>query len=504
MSVGRPLLRDEQSSFGGGLNSSADESELKKNEIREGANAHLTEHGGITKRRGTQRTHDVAFPGPVKGGYTWRKTSPATHLVIADGSLFTAPHGSFPWSWSDHGAGIDPNVLPSFASFRDVAADALYVADGGQLHKYKPGALTLNLPGTPTVSRIAVQNLRLFAVGDPSAPETMYFSGLSNGDTLGQVAAGGGSAIIRTFAHEPLTAVLAVGQSLLIFHERGISRFTGWSQDDFNVDAGTRGVTQDVGTISPDSVVGIENVGFFMSDRGVYAVTESGVQQISAKVENILAAIPASDLRLVSAAHRRNARQVWFSIPNLGVMVYDYRIRAWAGPLIDVYLDQAPAVFWESGAGETSQIFMGGVDGFVRQADIIGIAKDDILADGTGGAVYAMNVRCHRMFFGSPVVEKSLRYLYATANLHGSAGASLGWETGQEAGTETLPDTGTAALWNAVVWGAAAWGVGGSTTERVHANGRGHYVDLRIVDSGLTISLFSRLEAEAYAMGGRY
>lgn len=509
------MVTDAQEAFNGGLNTTADESQLGPNEIREADNVRLTEYGGATKRLGTQRTHDDQLNAsgvitPIMGGFTWRKTSPATHLVVSDGHLWTAPQGAYPWGFTDRGLGFDVTALVSFASFRDLANDVVYIADGGQPSKWASiGALTLNVPGTPNVKRLAVHNLRLMGIGDSTSPETLYFSGLSNGDTLGDEANGGGFAIVRTFGHEPLTGLLSVGQSLLLFHERGISRFTGWGQDDFNIDDGTRGVTQDVGTIAPNSIVGIENLGFFLSDRGAYAVTESGVQQISAKVESVLTRIPALDLARVSAGHNRAFREVWFAIPNIGVMVYNYRLTAWSGPFDGVYRDLSPAVLWESGADVTSHILVGGSDAIVRQADVEGSARDDLTANGIPAAdlvpaAYVMNLRCHRMFFGDPTTEKSLRFLYSVANLRGSEGTALGWEMGESTGSAVLPLESTTATWGQDSWQSFKWGRSGSSTARVHAHGRGRYVDIRIADDGISNPVFSRVEALGFNMGRRY
>lgn len=501
--VGRPVARDLQQSFKRGLNTTADESQLRPDEVREAENARLTEYGGVSKRLGTQRIHDTALDGPVRAGFTWRKPSPASHLVIANGHLYTAPHGSYPLTVTDQGTGLDPTAHPSLTSFRDTGSDVVYIADGDLLSKWDGTTFTLDLPGTPNVRRLAVHNSRLFGCGDPANPETLYHSGLQNGDTLGSVPGGGGATIIRTFAHEPLTALLAVGQSLLLFHERGISRFTGWGQDDFNVSAGTRGVTQDVGTIAPNSVVGIENVGFFASDRGFYAVTESGVTQISAAIESIIAATPASDLALVSAAHARAFREVWFCIPDRGVLVYNYRLKAWSGPYRGTYETASPCVLWDSDDNNRPLVLFGGADGFVRQADTPQLFRDDVLADGTGGVPIVMSVLCHRMFFRDPASEKALRWIYVTTRLRGSAGTVVGWETGEETGSVALQISGTAALWGLSQWNAFTWGPGGSRTERLPAWGRGRYCDVRLVDDGISNPVFSRVEVSGFDMSRR-
>lgn len=501
----RILRRDTQPGFAKGLNTSADESQLGEDEVRLAENARLTEYGGITKRLGTQRALSSSPTGqPITSGFTWRKSTPASHLLVSNGHLITAPHGVYPLTTTDQGGGLDNTTFADFASFRDISKDVVYIADGGQLNKWDGGTLTVNLPGTPNISRVAVHNQRLFACGDPANTETLYYSGLSNGDTLGAVGSDGGSVIIRTFASEPLTGLMSVGQSLLIFHERGISRFTGWSQDDFTVSSGTRGVTQDVGTISPRSLVPVENGGFFASDRGVYSVTESGVSQISSKIESLLAAVTTTNLRSVSAAHNRRNREVWFAIPSLGVMIYNYRLEAWSGPFTGTYVTNAPITLWESGADVTPTILFGCADGIFRQADVDQLFLDDVLADATGGVPYTMTVQCHRMFYGDDATEKSLRFIYVNGNLRGSTGAAVTWETGQFVGSVVLPASGAASLWGAETWGLFDFGSGGSTSSRVQANGSGKYNDIKLIDSGSSSPVFSRVEGDAFDMGRRY
>jgi hypothetical protein len=502
----RVLQRDVQNGFAEGLNTSADESQLSDKQVRVAENARLTEYGGITKRQGTQKVFtSVPAVSPVTGGFTWRTPSPPSHLFVSGGHLYSAPDGLLPLTPTDLGAGLDSTSIPSFASFRDLSQDVVYVVDGGQLNKWNGGVFTANVAGSPNVSRIAVHNDRLFGCGDVNNTETLYFSGLSNGDTLGVPGSGGGEAIIRTFAHEPLTTLLSVGQSLLIFHERGVSRFTGWSQDDFNIDSGTRGVTQDVGTIASSSVVAVENVGFFVSDRGVYSITESGVTGISSNIESLLSQTSATNLRLVSAVHNRRAREVWFAIPGLGVMVFNYRLNSWSGPLTGTYATVAPLAMWESGAGATPEVFFGATDGMVRKGDVESVYRDDVLADGTGGTAYTSTVQCHRMFFGDDASEKSLRYIYLLGNLRGSTGTSVTWETGQISQAATVPASGTAAIWGSgILWGAFTYGPGGSVTSRIQASGSGRYNDIRLVDAGTSNPVFSRVEADAFNMGRRY
>jgi hypothetical protein len=150
-------VQDQQDSFSGGLNTTSDESALGKNEIRRADNARLPVEGGITKRLGTQRTSAAAIVAatPVRGGYSWRKPSSAEELVVCDGKLYTGAF-SIGMAWTNKRARSPPaSCRASRASSPARATEVAYIADGGLLNKYDGAALSVNLAGTPSVSRIA-------------------------------------------------------------------------------------------------------------------------------------------------------------------------------------------------------------------------------------------------------------------------------------------------------------------------------------------------------------
>lgn len=500
----RNRVVDTQAGFGGGLNTVADESQLEPNQFRQGVNVRLTEANAARKRFGTRRLHSSALAGgsTVRGGYSWNRPTGAIQLAVAGGNLY---HGTLSYGmiWTAVPGVLDATVYPSFAAFREADLDdVVYIADGGLLNKWSAAdGFTANLVNTPAVTQICVFNRRLFGV--TGTDEKLYWSALDNGDTLGVVASKGGVARVLTFGDQRLTAVAPFRASLFLFHVSGISKFTGWSQDDINIQAGTTGVTGDVGTIAPRSIVVLENGVLFLSDRGIYVAAEEGVAPVSANIDVDFSNLTATQLAQVCAAHNRSKREVWFFIPGKGVYVYNYRTQTWTGPWTGTYSAEATDThaLWEAiDADEKPIVLCGDVAGYVKRTDVQGIYTDDVAADGTGGTPYTMVLRCHRMFSGSIASEKSYRWAYVLADVDSSEACTIGWTTFTTNGAYTL---GGSSAWGTGTWGAGVWGGEGVIPFRIPIHGRGGYADITITDAGNRSPLFSRVEIEAFDMGRR-
>ena len=245
--MGRPRVEDIQQGFAGGLNTSADSSQMGANEVRRAENARLTEYGGIKKRLGTQRMHASSL-GSINGGFAWMQPTTSYHFVAANGLIKTAPIGSAPLTWTSLSGAIASTGLVDFCAFRDGSGEIVYVADGGLLNKANAATATVNIAGTAACVSLAVYNQRLYGVDGTT--QKIYASAINNGDTLGNTASGGIEAVIRTFGDQECFAVKTLRSSLAIFHRSGISRFTGITIDDIDIEAGTQGFSEQVGTIA--------------------------------------------------------------------------------------------------------------------------------------------------------------------------------------------------------------------------------------------------------------
>lgn len=502
-------IGDQQPKFDGGLNNVSDDAALLPNQLRRADNSRLTDYGAITKRGGTKRSSTSPLAAaPVLNGYTWRKDGGTQQLMaVCNGQLHTSTFGAtYPWTWTAQSGALSPTVPPSFAQFYNGSADVVYIADGGLLNVWDGTTLTTNIAGTVAVSTIAVHNERLWGCGNATYPDSIFYSALNNGNTLGNGASSGGQIVVRTFSDETVVGLASVNTSLLIFHRRGISRLTGYGQDDVTV--APQGLTSDVGTIAPKSIVSIGNLGFFISERGLYRCNEAEVAPVGTvdTPDPTLAPIrtlSSSDFADIRAVFNRATRELWISIPNYGIYVYNTILQAWSGPWDSGYVTPATTALFDSLNYDGLPVILRGDDaGYVSVCDAPGVYVDNQLADGTGGTTYTMTAQMHRMYCGDDALAKSLRFGYITASLKWSSSTSIQWETDTDSGAFTLPAP-TTGFWGSGSWGSGSWGGASSRNYRVQMGGTGYYIDVTIVDSGQAAPVFSRFQLETFALGRR-
>ena len=508
--AGREKVVDQQPKFDGGLNSVSDDASVLPNQMRRADNARLTDYGAVTKRGGTKRT--TASPiaaASILNGYTWRKDGGTQELmIVCNGLLHTSTYlSTYPWTWTARAGALSTTVTPSFVQFRDASADVVYIADGGLLNVWNGTTLTTNIVGTLDVTNLAVHNQRLWGCGNAAFPDSIFYSALNNGDTLANGAASGGQIIVRTFSDETVVGLASVNTSLLIFHRRGISRLTGYGQDDITV--APQGLTADVGTIAPRSIVSIGNLGFFVSERGLYSCNESEVSAVGTvdtpdPLLPVIRNLTSAQVANISATFNRATRELWINVPAYGVYVYHTVLRAWSGPWESGFLTPATTTLFDSiDSDGLPALLRGDADGYVTTCDETGVVVDNQLSDGTGGTPYTMTIQMHRMYCGDDALAKSLRFGYITASLDSSSSTIIKWVTDTVTDTFTLPTTFVSSRWGNGVWGYGLWGSANSSNYRVQLSGTGYYIDVSIIDAGQTIPVFGRFQLETFALGRR-
>ncbi len=510
LSRGRASVVDAQPQMVGGLNTVSADSAMLSTQLRRTENARLTEFGAVVKRGGTQRiTSSVLHASGVQNGFCWRKDSGASEiLAVANGGLYTLPVTTLPMTATLETGSLSTSTVPSFAQFRaGTAADVIYLADGGPLNKWDGAALTVNIGSTPNVTNVCVHNQRLWGTGDSSNPQTIYYSALNNGDTLGVGASNGGAIVVRTFGDEVVQGVASINTSLLIFHRRGISRLTGYGESDIVADPA--GVTADVGTIAPESIVAFDNIAYFLSDRGLYRANESevapvGTPQAPDPLLPLIRNLTATDFLAIRAELNRATRELWISMPGSGVYVYHTLLNAWAGPFTGAYTASATtALFWGLDSNGLPQLYRGDDAGWVVLADSEVSNLDDVAAAGTGGTTVAMTVQMHRLYCGDQAAAKAWRWAYVTASLRGSSQCTVRWRTTEGSGIYALAGSGSDEAWGAGTWGTGTWGGAGEQSYRIPMSKTGYYVDMSITDSGTALPSFSSLSVEGFTLGRR-
>lgn len=510
---GRAAVGDQQQSFAGGLNTVSADDALQPNQFRRGDNGRLTQFGAFTKRGGTQRTASALITATtVQQGYPWYKSDGSTvTMAVCGGTLFTTAYGSFPLTWTQRGGtgALSTTVTPSLAHFISATStECVYIADGGLLNKYQGTTLTTNLAGTPSVNVLCVHNQRLWACGDPSFPDSIWYSALNDGDTLGAGASNGGQIIIRTFGSANVIGLASLGTSLMIFHDYGISRLTGYGQSD--ITAVPAGITRDIGCIAPFSIAVVDNLAYFVTERGLYVATEADVAPVSTPEQPdplsiILPQMSRTNIANVRAVLNRGTRELMIMVPGYGMYLYHTILKAWAGPWVDGY--ESPEVnclFETNNASNYPIILRGDASGFVSECDRPNVYLDNVAADGSGGTSYTSTLQCRRMYAGDPMLAKAWRFGYLLASLNGSQSTTVSWNTDTTSGSAILPPSG-ALTWGATgtVWGVGTWGGVNQFPYRIQMDGNGYFVDVIVTDSGQALPIFSQSRVQGYALGRR-
>jgi hypothetical protein len=513
VSQGRTPVTDQMTSYAGGLNTVSADDALGPNQFRRGDNGRLTLFGAFTKRGGTQRTAAALIAATaVQNGYAWHQPAGTTiTMAVCGGTLFTTPYGAFPLTWTQRGsvADLSTTVTPSLAEFLQLAGtDSVYIADGGLLNRYTGTTLTKNIASTPSVNVLAVHNQRLWGCGDSAYPDSIWYSALNDGDSLGIAAGNGGQIVVRTFGDQNVVGLISLGTSLMIFHQRGVSRLTGYGQDDVTVTPA--GISGDVGTIAAFSPTRVDNLVYFLSDRGLYRASEQMVEPVNTPEKPdplavILPTMTAANIANIRTVLNRATHELWIQIPGVGLYVYHTILQAWAGPWVDGYQSpQTNCLFETNNADGYPIVLRGDASGFVSECDRPNVGLDNVAASGTGGTSFAMALQCRRFYCQDPNVAKAWRFGYILAQLAGANATTASWSTDSTSGSQALPAS-LASAWggSSTSWGTGTWGAVAQASYRVDLDGNGYYIDVLVTDSSAATPIINQVRVQGYALGRR-
>lgn len=492
--MGQQRVRDAQSNFAGGVNAIASIVSIGKNQVQLANNARMTEYGALVKRGGTRRlTSSVLHASGVQSGFCWRKDDGTAEIMaVANGTLYTIPVTAIPMTATAQAGTLASSGAPTFAQFRaGTPDDVVYIADGGALNKWDGTTLTTNIPSTPSTTFVCVHNERLWATGDSTAPQGVYYSALNDGDTLGDAGSGGGIINVRTFGDEVVVGLASINTSLLVFHRRGISRITGYGAADTEADPA--GVTADVGTIAPESIVAFDNIAYFVSDRGLYRANEAavapvGTPEVPDPLITRLRSMTSTQIANIRSEFNRATRELWIYLPGYGVLVYHTVLQAWCGPFTGTYASgTVNTLFWGLDSNGLPQLYFGKSDGYVQVAD--SATTDDITAGGTAGSAVSMQVNLRRFYVDDPALIKSWRWLYLTGQF--TTDTTVSWQSNND-----FPPSGGPVNLELST---------SSSTQRVPIDGYGQFLQVTIADAGTTsiAVTIQAVAADGFMLGWR-
>ncbi len=261
-----------------GLNQSGDENRLSPAFSPDAANMD-TEGGRLRVAKGFRKFSPAQIPGTAKIDFlTCLRTAEGDiPVVIAGGSLYALIEGS--WELKYSYASVSEGVRYDSATVRIGMTDYLVIADG-EHQMIKFDGETVSLFGTEEgcsdipVAFLTVYRGRLFAAGDAENPDRIYYSVLpGSGRTVedwGYVEASpsveGGHAEVGPAGGDPIVAIRALSNQLLIFKKRSLYRLIGDRPSNFTIEH----IDASVPSTRHTAVVNYGDMLYFVTAEGLY------------------------------------------------------------------------------------------------------------------------------------------------------------------------------------------------------------------------------------------
>lgn len=430
--MGKLVVADHRYDFRGGRNTAVSPDLLNPNELVDTTSARLTStYGAISKRSGTQRMHQTAFPFAIQGLYQWDGPSGKQLVVIANGQLYY--RNGFTYSTAFTAEGTTPfstSQRSYFTPFRDSSSGAalvLFIASNGKLFKWTGTVLTEITGTTLPADRIVAYHTRVF-YRNSNFKKHLYWSKVGDATSLTTgLPTDGGSAMVDVLSGEEIVALEVIGSSLLIVAEDSIMRFTGHSNDEIVIAQDTEGISSEVGAPGQLSIVRFENAAALFNERGPYAVTETYVQPLGEQVVPDFATMTQGSKAFFPVGYNRGTKELSFAFGTAGsanaltVMVYSTRLQCWYGPWVYTSAIHSFARYEDSNGNE--KLIASHADGFVRDMSVGSL--DDVLYDNSGGSNISMTVELPVIHFNSPGSVKSLRQVLLQAAIPSTSNISV-------------------------------------------------------------------------------
>lgn len=296
-----------------GLDQSADENALSPSFSPDARNMD-TSYGDLAVAKGFSRF----VPSPVPGTGTirrlimYRTPSGLVPVVAAGNSIYSYRGGAW------HEEYVYPSAAgSSFGSVETAidGQDCLIIADGAhQAVKFTGSAASVfgsSAGGSHRpVNFVVMYRSRLFAAGDPSYPNRLYWSQLPGGDRSiedwGAVEASpnveGGSTEVGETSGDPIVALASLSNQILIFKKYSVWRLIGDKPSNYTVER----IEAITGGFAHTSLVHYADVAYFMTNNGLYLFNGVTVRRSpdADRIRGVLAEASADDSRGALAGNK--------------------------------------------------------------------------------------------------------------------------------------------------------------------------------------------------------
>lgn len=324
--------------YSGGLNDTANQREIKRNEASLLYNWDITKKGSLYRRDGLTQSGSSTFSN-LRGFSSYlRKASSGKDILLMDGTTLYYLNSS---TWTALDTGFTNGYDVSFATVP--YNDRIYMSDQtNQMHYWDRAATTLNSCLTdlgaadPHGNVIKWHKNHMFVANNvtfsgSTYQNELYWSAFGDPDTYDttndKISLPGGGRLIT---------IEDWGDVLVIFKEHSIMYLSGWGDSDWAVTASSSNITnidEAVGCISPKGTTRVGNEIWFIDDeaqiRRLYQTDFDAFRRdiVSTKIQGTIETINKSYLHLATAWTFND--KVFFSVPtssnteNDTILVYD-------------------------------------------------------------------------------------------------------------------------------------------------------------------------------------
>lgn len=304
--------------FDGGLNIRDFWHTIADNELTVANNIRLDE-GGVVRRRGgwtKLSASAVGTAGNLIGVYhgAWLIAGVLTRYVIAtDGvKVFFGTGGA----WTDI-TGVVVNTVNSTSLISFLSFTNLLVGYGGTSTPWtwdgSAGAIVA-MSGAPPIGNMGIvwQN-RIFFAGISTARTRLYYC------DVGDPTVWGASSFVDVpspYDGDEITGLAILYGNLVVFKRNSVYIIQGDAPENWVISK----TNSAVGCVSPYSVVGVDNLIYFVSDKGLYAMNLSNSKQVCYKVEPRYNAAVTNQLsgsltkNRIQGAHYRRRNEIWMAV----------------------------------------------------------------------------------------------------------------------------------------------------------------------------------------------
>lgn len=331
--------------YSGGLNNTASSRQIKRNEAAVLQNWDITTQGQLTRRDGLTQTGDTQGAA-ISGLHTFVRTGGSNDIVLTeDTSLRYLNSTTFDELDSGFTAGND------FAFANEPINDNMFICnEDNTLHYWDRASVTLNSCLTDLGATVPHGNVlrwhknHMFTLNNATVsgtayPNRLYWSALGDATTWDTT-----NDFIEIPGNGRAITMADLGDSLVLFKERGIQYLEGWGDSDWRITASASNVTnldEQIGTVSPKGVTRVGNeVWFIDEEANIRRITRTDFDAfrrdiISKKIRGTLDTINKSYLHIAVAWTHND--KVYFSVPtgssttNDTVLVFDILAAARTG-----------------------------------------------------------------------------------------------------------------------------------------------------------------------------